>query len=693
MTFNSNTTAHILEPVGQVNRKLFPDEYRDWRDSVMSSIKGLGTPWAYNQTFSVSYKAPFSQIPILSWITANASYNSTYRWDRGAVVDEVSSGNTIANQTTRSLDGRFSLEQFYGKIPYLKKVDERFSSKSTKRSKSTKKEKAKKFTRTIKLSPDSAVVINHKLGVKKVKVQATTSEGEPFKVEFKVKDKDNVEITTLGDQNLKFTITEVQSEEKHNFFTEAAQYTARVLMSVRNINVRYKHTTSLSVPQYIPEVGDIFGQSTHYDVMAPGLDFAFGFAGESYIERSKNRGWLMGDQTQTSPAIYARTKEFNAEVQLEPIAGLKITLNGNRTDNRTDQIQFMYANPTIMYGGSYTKTHIALATAMQTVKAADNYHNGTFDKFLENIPIIAERLQQRYMGTTYPVVGFFEGTAMAGNTYNPENGVVNTSSSDVMIPAFLAAYSGKDASKIDLNPFPGLKAILPNWRVTYDGLMRIPFFKKMFKSFSLNHAYQCVYNVGSFNSFSDWVTIGNGLGFTQDVLTGGAIPSSPYNISSVSLTEKFAPLIGFTATFFNDISLNLQYDDQRTLTLNPSAGQLVEALSRSFTLGGSYKIANFNQVLKLKTKQQNVNNDLTFNLNVKMSSNTALIRKIESNTAQATSGTRTWSVNFTANYVVSKRITMGAYFDYQSNTPLVSTSSYPTTNSNYGLTINMSLVK
>ena len=295
--------------------KLLPATYRftllslgylNLMDSVMSSIKGLGTPWAYNQTFTVSYKAPFSQIPILSWITANASYNSTYRWDRGAVVDEVSSGNTIANQTTRSLDGRFSLEQFYGKIPYLKKVDERFSSKSTKRSKSTKKEKAKKFTRTIKLSPDSAVVINHKLGVKKVKVQATTSEGEPFKVEFKVKDKDNVEITTLGDQNLKFTITEVQSEEKHNFFTEAAQYTARVLMSVRNINVRYKHTTSLSVPQYIPEVGDIFGQSTHYDVMAPGLDFAFGFAGESYIERSKNRGWLMGDQTQTSLPLCSR---------------------------------------------------------------------------------------------------------------------------------------------------------------------------------------------------------------------------------------------------------------------------------------------------------------------------------------------------------------------------------------------------
>ena len=329
---------------------------------------------------------------------------------------------------------------------------------------------------------------------------------------------------------------------------------------------------------------------------------------------------------------------------------------------------------------------------MRGVSSDDDYRSEFFEKFLNNRSIIADRIQQRYVGTTYPDMGFMRGK-LGGLPYSEENGKVNASSSDVLIPAFLAAYSGKNPGKVDLNPFPGIMSILPNWRVTYDGLMRIPFFKKMFKSFSLNHAYQCTYSVGSFSSFSDWVTIGNGLGFTQDALTGGAIPSSPYNISSVTLTEKFAPLIGFNATFFNDISLNLQYDDQRTLTLNSSAAQLVEASSKSFTLGGSYKIANFNQVLKLKTKQQNVNNDLTLNLNVKMSSNTALIRKIDSNTTQPTSGTRTWGVNFTANYVVSKRITLGAYFDYQTNTPLVSTTSYPTTNSNYGLSINMSLVK
>ena len=698
VSFNSNTTAHIIEPIfetiGQVvNRKLHPNEYRNWRDSVMRSIRDFGTPWAYNQTFNVTYKAPFNQIPILSWINVNASYNSTYRWDRGTMIGSVSSGNSIVNQTTRSLDGRFGLDQFYSKIPYLKKVDDRFSSKNSQRKKPEKKEKPKKFSRTIKLSPDSAIVINHKLGTKNIKVSATTNDDKPFKVEYKVKDKDNVTINTLGEDNLKFTITEVQKAETHNFFTEAAQYGARVLMSVRSVNLRLKNTTSLNVPQFIPEIGDAFGQTNQYDVMAPGLDFAFGFAGKSYIQKAMDRNWLLGDPKQTTPALYSRTNEFSAEVQLEPIAGLKITLTGNRTDNRTNQIQFMYADPTITYGGSYTKTHVAIATALKGFDADDNYRSVVFDKFLSNIAIVKNRLQERYMGTTYPDKGFLKGTAMAGNTYSPLNGEVNESSSDVLIPAFMAAYSGKDASKVTLNPFPSLKEVLPNWRVTYDGLMRIPFFKRVFKAFNLNHAYQCTYTVGSYSSYTDWVTIGDGLGFTRDVLTDGAIPTSPYNIASITLKESFAPLLGFSATFNNDISFNAQYNDERLLTLNSAAGQVVESTSKQFKLGGSYKIANFNKVLKLKTQQQNVNNDLDLNLNITMSSNTALIRKIEANTAQATSGTRSWNISFSANYVVSKRITIGAFYEYLSNMPLVSTSAYPTTSTNYGLSIKMDLVK
>lgn len=697
MSFNSQTTAHILEPVGQVNKRLFPDEYRDWRDSVWRSIKDLGTPWAYNQTFTASYKAPFSSIPILSFISANATYNATYRWDRGTTIDDVFSGNSIANQSTLTIDGRLNLETLYGKIPYLKDVNKRFSGsgRSTSNDKNNKspKKKAKKFDRTFQLSADTTTIVKHNMNVKKVRVTATTVDGKRYPIKYDVKDNNNIEILNRDDKSIKVTVTEVMASEKKNFGTELAQYVTRLVMSVRNINVKWRNVQSLSIPQYVPDVGDIFGQSTHYNVLAPGLDFAFGLVGQDYINKVKERGWLLGDSTQTSPAIFSRTQELNLEMTVEPIPGLKITLTGNRTDSRTNQIQLLYDDVGVLYSGTYTKTHMAIATALRGVSADNEYYSDAFNKFLNNIPIVANRIEGYYMGKNYPDRGFLRGTPFAGNPFDPESGTVNPAGSDVMIPAFLAAYSGKDANKIDLNPFPGIKSILPNWRVTYDGLSKIPFFKKFLKSLTLTHAYQCTYSVGTFSSYTDWVSIGEGLGFTADALTGAPIPNSPYNISSVSITEKFAPLIGLNATLNNDLSFNVEYRDSRTLALNISALQLVETLQKSLVIGASYKIANFNSVLKIKSKQQNVNNDLTLNFNLQLNNNTALIRKIDVNTTQATSGTRTLGINFAANYVMSKRITLGAFFDHQVNTPLVSATSYPTTNTNYGISINVSLAK
>ena len=698
MSLNTQTTAHILEPVGQVNKKLFPDAYRDWKDSVWRSIKNLGTPWAYNQTFTASYRAPFSSIPILSFITANATYNATYNWDRGTSLEGVFAGNTVANQAVLNFDTRFNMETLYNKIPYLKDVNKRFSSsggfnRNQPGGKRTSAKKPKKFDRTYKLQPDSTFVIKHNMNVKNLRVTATTTDGKRYPIKYKVKDNNNIEILSKGDENVKITITEIPAKEKKGFMYEFAQYSTRLLMSVRSFSVKFSNTRQMSLPQFIPNVGDIFGQNNHYDVMAPGLDFAFGFTDESYLEKAQARGWLLNDQNMTTPAIYSKTNTFSSEVQLEPLRGLKITLTGNRTDNRTNQHYFMYDSPTVMYSGSYTKTHIAIATALRGVSIDDGYHSDAFDKFLQNIPIVQSRIESRYHGKNYPNSGFIAGTVYADQPYNSQNGSIRQTSSDVLIPAFVAAYSGKDAKHYTLNPFPGLKDVLPNWRITYDGLSKMSFFKRYFRSFTLNHAYQCTYSVGSYSSYSDWVTIGEGLGFTKDAITGNPVPSSPYDISSVTITEKFAPLIGLTATMNNNVTFNAEYRDSRTLSLNTSAGQVVEANTRSLVIGGGYKIANFNSVLKIRKKQTGISNDLTLNLDFQLSNNTALIRKIEANTAQATSGTRTLGINFTANYVMIKRVTLGSYFDYQVNTPLVSTTAYPTTNANYGISLNMSLAK
>ena len=690
MTFNSNTTAHIEEPMGVVNKKLFPDRYKNWKDSVWRSIKSFGTPYSYRQSFTASYKAPLNKIGATDFITASATYNSSYNWDRGTIIGDVSTGNTVANQAAWNIDGRFNMEQLYNKFTYLKNVNKRFASSKSKSG--NRKVKPKKFTRTFKLKEDTSIVITHNMKTKKVKVTATDNKNKPIVVKSRVIDANKVEILNRGKNNVKFVVTEVLNEEK-NVWDEIAQHATRFGMMVRNVNIRYKNTKGLSLPQFMPEVGDIFGQTGHYDVMAPGLDFAFGFTDDSYIQKAKNRGWLLCDETQTSPALYSKTSEFNLEIGLEPVRGLKITLTNNRTDNRTNQIQFMYDDMTTIYAGSYTKTHCALATALRGCSADDGYNSDAFNKFIEYIPAIKNRVEQQYLGKTYPASGFMQNHALAGQVFNAENGGSSQTSSDVLIPAFVAAYSGMDPAKVTLNPFPGLSDILPNWRVTYDGLIQIGKIRQYFKSFVLSHAYQCTYSVGSFTSYSDWLAIGNGLGFTQDQLTQNPIPSSPYNISSVAITEKFAPLIGVNATMHNNISFNAEYRDGRTLTLNSDAGQIVEANTKSFVIGAGYKFVNFNSFLKIKGSDKSVSNDLTLNLECNLSNNNALIRKIDTQITQATSGSKTLSVNFTANYIVSKRVTLGAYFDHQVNTPLVSSTAYPTSNSSYGVSINMSLGK
>ena len=141
------------------------------------------------------------------------------------------------------------------------------------------------------------------------------------------------------------------------------------------------------------------------------------------------------------------------------------------------------------------------------------------------------------------------------------------------------------------------------------------------------------------------------------------------------------------------MTFNLEYRDSRTLTLNTSAGQIVEASSKQFTVGAGYKIANFNKILKIGSKQGSVSNDLSLNLDFSFSNNQSLIRKIETAFTQAQNGAQTMSINFTAQYILSRRITLGAFFDHQVNTPLVSNSSYPTSNTNYGLSVNMSLAR
>ncbi len=689
VSFNSNTSARIEETIGAVNRKLFPDKYREWKDTVWQSIRSMGTPWSYNQTFTAQYKAPFSKIAFLDFLSANAAYHATYRWERGATIDGVKLGNSIANQAAWTADGRLNFESFYNKIPILKEVTKRFANTRT----TQQPKKAKRFERTYKLKPDTSIVIRHNLRTSRTKVSATTVEGKPVAIKTRTIDGNSLEVLTRGEQNLKFTVVEVLKTEK-SLWRDISEYALRLATSPRSLSVRYRNTRSLSLPLFAPEIGNIFGQTRSAEPMSPGLDFAFGFTDESYINKALDRGWLITEDGQTSPAIWANTNELNIEANFELFKGFKVQLTFNRTDNRNSQIQFMYAGMPTSLSGSYTKTHCAIATALRSSKADDGYRSEAFDRFLEYIPEVRSRVEALYAGTSYPSTGFMDGNPYAGMPFSPEVGTVSETSGDVLIPAFIAAYTGRSAEKQTLDPFPSFSAVLPNWRITYDGLLNMGNMRSIFKNFTLSHAYQCTYSVGSYSSFLNWAQAGGAnRGFTLDELSGNPIPSSPYNISSVAITERFAPLVGVSMTFKNELQVNAEYRDQRTLTLNTSAGQVVEAAQRGITIGAGYKIVGFNTVLKMKGSQTGVSNDLTLNADFSFQHNSALIRRIEENYTQPTSGTNSLNINFTASYILSKRLTVSAYFDHQVNTPIVTTGSYPTTSSSYGISFNLSLAR
>ncbi len=182
LTFSSNTTARIEETLGAVNRRLFADKYEQWKDTVLSSIRHLGTPWNYNQTFTGTYRAPFNRIPALDYLSGSVTYNSVYRWDKGATVEDLYLGNTIQNQTTWNADARLNFETLFNKSKYLQKINKRFSSSTSARNSNSRNNAArkrdKKFERAFTLSPDTSTLVKHNLKTKKIKFAAVAN-GQP----------------------------------------------------------------------------------------------------------------------------------------------------------------------------------------------------------------------------------------------------------------------------------------------------------------------------------------------------------------------------------------------------------------------------------------------------------------------------------------------------------------------------------
>ena len=207
-------------------------------------------------------------------------------------------------------------------------------------------------------------------------------------------------------------------------------------------------------------------------------------------------------------------------------------------------------------------------------------------------------------------------------------------------------------------------------------------------------------------------------GFVNDVATGNPVPSCMYDISTVAINESFSPLLGISMTFQNDLTAKAEYRRTRVLNLSMTSLQLVDTRSYDWVFGVGYKITNF-KLFHPKKKARRVttrgrrrntadaenantsgasgsvsggfSSDLNIRFDLSIRNQAAINRDIMTALSTATSGNKAVQVSFSADYAVSRMLTISAYYDRQMNRPLLTSSSYPTTTQDFGISLKFQL--
>lgn len=561
------------------------------------------------------------------------------------------------------------------------------------------------FEKEVVLMPDTIIKVNHGKNSKRLIVTAKTEDGKVMKLKYKKVNANQIKLISKVDTATKVKLTVLPKEPLENQgWYKTMQAVARTAMMVRNISFTYRNNYQLTLPGFLPTIGDAFGQ-TKQGVLSPGLDFAFGMVDDSYIDKARRNDWLLVNDTIATPAASSTTNDLQLRMTLEPVRNLKIDLNASRTKTVQKSMQYMYEGTPTTESGTFTMTTISIGSAFEGMgSASSGYKSKTFEKFVNSLESYRNKVEARYADAVYPA-----GSALAGGKFDASRTPVNKYSGDVMIPAFLDAYTSMGGSSLSL--FPALSRLLPNWTVRYSGLGKLPWLRDHFKSININHSYKSIFAIGSYNTYSTFQEYMNGIGFIDDTATGSVTPSSMFNISQVSINESFSPLMGVDMTFNNNMTLKAEYRQTRVLSLSMTSVQVNEALSKDWVVGMGYRLNNLSlfgrgkRAIKSKGKNKNqsnaaasnrnsgTNQNLNLRLDFSFRRQAAIVRDIASMVSSASSGNKALKLSFSADYTLNRLLTMSFYYDRQTNTPLLSSSSYPTTTQDFGLSVKFSLTR
>ena len=473
-----------------------------------------------------------------------------------------------------------------------------------------------------------------------------------------------VDVNRKPDANAK------DKDEKKNKENKLLKYIAKPIFSLKNISVAYTESNGTFLPGFLPNTG-FFGINN--TSKSPTLGFVLG-SQRDIRNLAAQRGWLTTDTEMNNLFSQTHSVNLNLRATIEPVSRFKIMLTASRR-YATNQSEYYRNQPDLLGNpnwvsisptttGNFNMSFMTIKTSFVS-DAADN-SSSLFNNFVSYRMQIAQEIAMQ------------NGLPINSNEY--PNGY-GPNSQDVLIPAFLAAYSGTSPSNQTLNLFPSIP--WPNWNINFDGLIKLKWFKERFKNISISHNYRSTYSIGSFI---------NNLNFgNPDYLFdsyGNYLPE--YQIDQVAITEQFAPFLKFDMTMKNSISARLEYKKDRTISLSLTNSQITEVKGNEYVAGLGYRIQDVRLLFNAGLEDQNIKSDLDLRADFSLRENKTIIRKIEEMSNQPTSGQILITLKFSADYVIGNTMNIKLFYD-QVITDYVVSSSFPTSNTNIGLSIRYNL--
>ena len=433
--------------------------------------------------------------------------------------------------------------------------------------------------------------------------------------------------------------------------------------------------------------------NSNWDGFAPGMEYAFGKQPDSsWLRSQENKGLLSRDDKFNLMFRQGFDQKFTARIQLEPITGLIIDVQFNKTFTKDYSELFKdtsgtgiksHLNP--LSAGGFNISYFALNTFFDSHDP--NVLSKVFKTFEANRVVISNRVAEKnpYWDNKKDPNGY----AIGYGKY----------SQDVLIPAFIAAYTGKNPHEVSLlnqnnssiksSPFSGLMP-MPNWNITYSGLSKVPGISNLFSNITLTHGYNGSLAMNSFTSslmYADRRLLG--APSFLDPISGNYIPY--FLVPNITISERMEPLIGVNITTVSQWSMRFEYKKSRLLALSLVDYQLSENNSKEWVFGTSYRARGLKLPFDIPGLNNNkLSNDLTFRLDMGLRDMYNSNSRLDQANAYGTGGSKEITIQPSIDYVLNSKINLKFFFDQRRTTPYIS-SSPPIITTRAGVNVRIAL--